>query len=321
MSYRFTMDNIGEFLFKKSIKVQDTNLIKLPEKLGKAHIYETKINDDIFLFNFEMDLKKNISIESNSNDYLYLNIVLQGDSLYLNSDDNINYNMNKNHTHISYVNYEKGLREFNSKGHFQSLGIMISKEFFQKHFLKNIQEKIDLNNKGLIEFANRKINHNTKLLAKQLVNLSNNEIYGKLYKESKILEILYHEFNTLFLEDKKQSAVKFSEYDIKALHKAKEIMETNLINPPSTIELSKMVKLNDFKLKHGFKKFFCLSPYEILIDSRMKKAKYLLESSEYTISEIANIIGYKYPQSFSTTFTKKVGINPKELIKSRKYYY
>ncbi|MCH9812657.1 MAG: AraC family transcriptional regulator [Epsilonproteobacteria bacterium] len=55
--------------------------------------------------------------------------------------------------------------------------------------------------------------------------------------------------------------------------------------------MSKRVKLNEFKLKTGFKKIFEMTPYGMLFVHRMNYGKYLLEKSEYNIKEIAAIVG------------------------------
>jgi len=53
----------------------------------------------------------------------------------------------------------------------------------------------------------------------------------------------------------------------------------------------------------------------------MQKAKILLKESEYNINEIALLVGYSYAQNFSNAFLKRFGIRPKEIMKTRKYYY
>ncbi len=92
-------------------------------------------------------------------------------------------------------------------------------------------------------------------------------------------------------------------------------------NPPSISELAKLVKLNEFKLKYGFKSFYNTTPYTLLFDYRMEKAKELLETSEYNINEISTIVGYKQSSNFTKAFCKKYGVLPKDIMKSRKYYY
>ncbi len=53
----------------------------------------------------------------------------------------------------------------------------------------------------------------------------------------------------------------------------------------------------------------------------MIEAKRLLELSEYNINEIALKVGYRHSCNFTTAFLKRFGVRPKDVMKSRKYYY
>ncbi len=53
----------------------------------------------------------------------------------------------------------------------------------------------------------------------------------------------------------------------------------------------------------------------------MIHAKQLLESTEYSVSEVAFYVGYKIQQSFSNAFFQFFGVRPKDIMKTRKYYY
>lgn len=55
-----------------------------------------------------------------------------------------------------------------------------------------------------------------------------------------------------------------------------------------------------------------ISPQQFMIRIRMGKARELLASSPYNISEIAAMVGYDNPLYFSRIFKKNVGVSPKE---------
>ena len=59
----------------------------------------------------------------------------------------------------------------------------------------------------------------------------------------------------------------------------------------------------------------------MILEHKMIHAKQLLETSEFSILEIANFVGYKYQQSFSNAFFQFFGLRPKDVMKSRNYYY
>jgi len=150
--------------------------------------------------------------------------------------------------------------------------------------------------------------------------------YGELnsiFIQSKVLEIIFLEFQNLFSDENLISSVnslKLDEKDIYAIKKAKEILIQNMKNPPSIIELAKKAKINDFKLKAGFKKVFNKTPYGLLLDYKMSIARKLLTTGDMNVNEVSKYIGYKYSQNFSTAFSKKFGILPKDVMKTKKYY-
>lgn len=72
----------------------------------------------------------------------------------------------------------------------------------------------------------------------------------------------------------------------------------------------KNINANAFFKK--FKAYTGVSPLQYLLDIRLSNAKSLLESTEYTISEISSIVGYDNPLYFSRLFHRHVGISPRE---------
>ena len=66
---------------------------------------------------------------------------------------------------------------------------------------------------------------------------------------------------------------------------------------------------------------FCISvfgkpPRKYLTSIRVKKARELLESTDYGVGEIGNIVGYDNPLYFSRIFKKQTGISPAEYRKA-----
>lgn len=152
-------------------------------------------------------------------------------------------------------------------------------------------------------------------LSEEIFNFNPNSKIQMLYLQSKVLELIYHEF--LPLEEKKtREYIVFSNYDKNALKKARDIIfSSNLQNPPSTKELSKMVHLNEFKLKFGFKKLYGTSIYQSILTCKMNSAKKMLKNNELNVSEVAKICGYNHISSFSQAFKRHFGINPKSISK------
>ena len=176
----------------------------------------------------------------------------------------------------------------------------------------------------LIELgANKLVSQNdtcavNKILLNQILSLNADEPLERLLLESKILELIYNEFSHLKCPNKN---VILDEVDKNALQKARQILSKDIKNPPSIKELSKQVRLNEFKLKVGFKSLFGQAPYEFLREERMKRALAMLQGSELNIAEISAATGFKNQSHFSKLFCDYYGTAPKNLMKNRKYYY
>ena len=63
-------------------------------------------------------------------------------------------------------------------------------------------------------------------------------------------------------------------------------------------------------LQKKFKETFNISPMQYLLSVRMKVATELLSTSNYNITQIANIVGYNDPLYFSRLYNKVNGVSP-----------
>jgi len=230
------------------------------------------------------------------------------------------------HTYIDMLKHYEGVFNIDADINKQFIDLHIKKDYLSTLLPKSklSQEVIDFfeNGKSSKNIVAKKTNFKTKTLAKEIFYSPYESTLNKLYIESKSLELIHNEFNLLFnKQPTSQNSIKLSSQDKEAIYHAKEILSKRIHNPPTIAELSKSVAINELKLKTGFHRFFNETPYNISLEYRLQEAKKLLEKSELNINEIALEVGYKYVQSFSNAFIKRFGVRPKEVMKSRKYYY
>lgn len=137
----------------------------------------------------------------------------------------------------------------------------------------------------------------------------------QLYFDLKVREILLHLLqNSLGLACKEQI---FTPYEVARIHEAKAILENSIDKKPPTIrELSRMVALNEFKLKQGFRKYFNSGIFSWVISLKMHRAKQLLEETTKPIKEIAALTGYPRTTNFITAFRKHHGVTPGAIRRS-----
>ncbi len=92
--------------------------------------------------------------------------------------------------------------------------------------------------------------------------------------------------------------------------KTRDIMLTNMSNPPSLCELARSVGVNKGKLNKCFRDVYGASIFEYLRIYRLEKAKTLLLSGNRSVKEVSVEVGYTEPSNFSREFKKYFGISP-----------
>ena len=129
-----------------------------------------------------------------------------------------------------------------------------------------------------------------------------------LFLLSKSIELLVLQAELYGLNTSK-SFIKLNS-DKQKLFEAKEILTQQIDSPPTINQLSKLVSLNEFKLKKGFKEIFGTTVFGYIHHSRMNLAKRLLLGTDKSAKEIAYETGYSSPQHFSRAFKKEFGNTP-----------
>lgn len=132
----------------------------------------------------------------------------------------------------------------------------------------------------------------------------------KMYIETKIKELLLHQLEAIIEQPLHSEIVQEDEYS--KLQEAKQILEKDYVNAPSLSELSRMISLNEFKLKKGFKACFGTTVKSYIIKLRMEYAKELFKDKTAAVSEVAYKCGYKDVSHFSAAFKSFYGSSPQK---------
>ena len=225
----------------------------------------------------------------------------------------------------------KGSQSWTKGQHFHGIEITIFEKYFDEILKPNFPNIIDLN------FFSK--NYTYKYLPLEIVeiihklqNLTNENALNSLYLESKILECLAILINEVTTSSKnaftnqinygnikigKNRTITLTSSDITAIQKAHDILNKNYINPPTIKALSKIVFLNEQKLKAGFAKHYHMSIGEYTNSVRMTVAANLLSTTDLSIEDIANKVGYNYSANFSKMFKKTYGKTPLKFRKTK----
>lgn len=102
---------------------------------------------------------------------------------------------------------------------------------------------------------------------------------------------------------------------VQGLLRAREAIDADIANAPSLAQLARLVGLNEFKLKTGFKRLFGLPVHAYIIDQRLETARRLLQRGGITVTEAAHQVGYAELGRFAVTFRKRFGVPPSEILR------
>lgn len=221
--------------------------------------------------------------------------------------------------HHNNIMYSDGLEiEISNKSkRIETFGINFTKEFFiniaqnGNDSLKNLAEKV-INKKNAI-LSNEWKPNNFKI--HQVIN---EILYCQFTNELKDLFLLSKSIELLVLQaelyelNTSNKFIKLNS-DKEKLFEAKEILTQQIDCPPTISQLSKLVSLNEYKLKKGFKELFGTTVFGYIHHSRMILAKRLLLGTDKSAKEIAFEIGYSSPQHFSKAFKKEFGNTPNSI--------
>lgn len=98
----------------------------------------------------------------------------------------------------------------------------------------------------------------------------------------------------------------------KPVSRCMEHIQNHLHEQITVRELAEMVKLNESYLSVLFKREAGISISEYVITKRVEAAKNMLELSDFTLSEISDILHFSSYSHFARTFRKYCGVSPKE---------
>lgn len=135
-------------------------------------------------------------------------------------------------------------------------------------------------------------------------------LQGKLY-EMLVIQIAQYEDDQ---EDKLPQILRRT--DVEKVKQAVELINNNLDKNYSIEFIAKEVGTNVNKLQESFKYMYDLTVNKYMQQVKLEAAKDLLNSSDYNISQIVNMIGLNNRSYFSKIFKEKYNVSPKYFLKS-----
>ncbi len=157
------------------------------------------------------------------------------------------------------------------------------------------------------------------------------QVTGSILQKNKLES--YHLYNEAFYDELFAESVKsvnnmkkFAEYMVNhtaeyvdrmkqsqdTVTKVIRYLEQNYSNVITRDELESLSYMNIDHLSRQFKAKTGTTLHHYLIDYRIGKAAELLKNGQYTVSEVASMVGYDNYSYFSRLFKEKMGVSPKD---------
>jgi len=136
----------------------------------------------------------------------------------------------------------------------------------------------------------------------------------RLHTESRILELLMLQLEQMQTSSEEVEKYVIKQDDLQKIEQAKEILDTGYHCPPTIIELSKQIALNEFKLKRGFKEYYGTTIYGYVTRLRMEEARRLILEEGKNVGQVATAVGFNHQSHLTDAFKRYFGILPSEII-------
>lgn len=278
-------------------------------KVDEGVILLKQTNENEFESNFNSKIGK---------DYIQFHFCLKGFSKFLFNQGSYVFNVENENSILLYNPHKELPIDLLLDANSQVISILISIKKFHSLF-SNESDQISFLNNDNIEnklYKEKKIGPMIAVILNQMYQQSLNLTMYKLYLRGKVFELMSLYFSKDKEMDIEQCPFLSDDNNIKKIKKAKEIIISRMIEPPTLQELAKEVDISLKKLKQGFKQVYGASVFSFLIDYKMQVSKRLLSSGNYNVNEVALRVGYSTATHFINAFKKKFGTTPKKYLMS-----
>lgn len=260
-----------------------------------------------------------LKITKNDTEFVRLHFGLQGSYDFTFAQLNSAYSLSGSHNNIMYSDGLEIAVKNRSK-RIETFGVNFTTDAFIKigqngnEVLKRFTEKVINKENTILSNDWRTNNLKIQQVIYEIIHCSFQNELKDLFLLSKSIELLVLQAE-LYEQNIANDFIK-SARDKRKLNEAKDLLNARIDNPPTIVELSKLVGINEYKLKKGFKELFGTTVFGYIHNCRMSLAKRLLLGTDKTAKEIAYQTGYSSPQHFSTAFKKQFGVTPNNVRKT-----
>ncbi|WP_332444414.1 AraC family transcriptional regulator [Wolinella succinogenes] len=317
MGYKINYHDLEEFI--KNPQCTATR-IEIPGKRGFGEGEKEILENGLGIFKSQIFASEDLTIDYRIPEEIggwVMWIVDEGESLFARRRGGKECQYQRGKLTLSTSEYIQDGISHSRAGCAKGIMIHLSESFLRRYLGEEVRQRMEKNGQGLLEFI--PVPPVTQMLSKAILRSSFEGQSNRLLLQSRALEVVAHQMDRW--SSRSVSRIALAPCEIEALHIAKSLLEDQFLSPPSLMELAKEVRINEFKLKSGFKALFGFAPYQWVLELKMQEGKRLLSMGEMSVFEVSKHLGYSKQQSFTVAFARRFGYLPKDLLKASRFYY
>jgi AraC-like DNA-binding protein len=256
---------------------------------------------------------------ANNNDVVRLHFGLQGDYNFTYNALNTSFELKGGHNNVLYSDGLE-MEVHNKSKQIETFGIEFDTNIFVQiaqngnDALKQLTEDIINKKSSILSFNWRRNSLKIEQVIQEIIHCPYHNNLQQLFLLSKSIELLVLQAE-LYERRNDQPYIK-KKSDKELLLEAKHLLNERLTRPPTIPQLAKLIGMNEYKLKKGFKELFDTTIFGYIHYHRMSLAKRLLLGTDKTAQEIAYETGYSSPQHFNKAFKKTFEVTPNSIRKN-----
>lgn len=293
--------------------------IVIPGEKGKGYLKKVILKPSMEVFISDVTFSESLTMKEESGNPQYCLAFCLGEGFRWRAEGNRKeYEIDCGENYIFYGNQGYSTCRYNPGQRFYGLSIHLDRETIT-NFVQQIKKEGSRAgfSYGNGVFYNRRSSNAVQLILNDIINCPYRDQVKRIYLEGKVLELIAVYMNELILQEGSGcSPAELSPADTESLRQARRILDENIASPPTIGKLARLVYLNEYKLKTGFKKMFGMPVHAYIIDKRLEMARFLMEEQRLKVTEAVLLVGYSDASHFAEKFRKKYGVNPSRYIKN-----
>ena len=319
LSYSYNQPDLKSWLhcFASHLNVDLLNdRFEYPEKFAKGyakvHVIEPGFSYRLVNYKLTTDYEDKCDPATNFSLLIYFYQLNSPDKILFEVGDNSIEAEGKGYRSIVMTNSRIKQKLVLKRGtEVKGLTIQLTEAWLNEKILKSSNQK----NYDLLKKNNFVQDVITAKYQKILSDIFNHEDSSMpdLFINSRVLRLLEGFLENMLKKNMVEPALSISSKDFESILKIEGLLLENYGEVfPKIEKLARLALMSESKLKKIYKQAFGMGLYEYYQKNRMHKAKELLNSGEYTVSQVGAMLGYHNLSNFSASFKKEFNQLPRD---------